>query len=722
MTTFKKYDSIPDYKVIFTEEYNNVESCMTINNRQYSLYSSNHNPKKQFMSRSVLSVLLLSLFSAFIFLVSISVEKDAYETKMSTFYASTDTNRMLSINISASNEYGIFSGAKYKWLENAHLAEPYKTTTFTVDLDSLDNIDLLDSIDSLDNMTWKWISSYDDEIMWGNSTEKVFKKTGKYDLYVYGITNNDEIIVNHTTTVIVKYVKRELRQLTHEDKHAFLHTAAKLWKYSTEEGRAKYGEKYTSVNELVEEHALASNDVKCDQFHEGTGFFVHHFAITQTFEAALRSIDPSITVPYWDFTIEGQQVTDLGEKPSYFLQVTPFLNDDWFGSVDENDHIQDSKFAFAKMPKATNASFVNPNSYGFIRSYWNNNNDEYVTRHLFDICGVEPENKRMPDCQTHFNVLNVSTLSIFQMLSPSDGHGTIHVQFGGMGGDCIDVYKNFSDTWSYLLDAKMTPDEIMSHGYSMDQWKWGTMGARREMFENMVMGEYFHVYRSLWRSHMCARDGTPNLLVCPESCDTEKNASECKCQVESLVNGTTDWENVYECILTDRSQDVFNNIFPAEFIKDMVYTLSTMSSVEGEMIEAASPADILFWVIHPTIERILSAKRVEADVDFGGTSFYRWPVINGSAETWFSYSYYTLEENENPYWPEAYTCVGHAANDSALPSNLPWLDGFEDFADTDGDGIITNWEYYLALDPNEVDGLDYIYDNFEWEHCSGKIE
>ena len=79
------------------------------------------------------------------------------------------------------------------------------------------------------------------------------------------------------------------------------------------------------------------------------------------------------------------------------------------------------------------------------------------------------------------------------------------------------------------------------------------------------------------------------------------------------------------------------------------------------------------------------------------------------------------EENENNYWTEAYTCTGHDVDDAALPASLPWLDGFEELADTDGDGIITNWEYYLAINPNNEDGLDYIFGDFEWSHCQDKI-
>ena len=733
MSTFRTYKAEPEYWMIDDEEEKKEEQKRSGEQKKnYNSFYDNtievilshmeEKPSEHNMSENYHNYLFkIRIFACLVFVIfMLTVSGTIYTlykkdgTSASTvdeiIYA-TDDNRNFAtytktlydtINVTVSNEYGIYIGAKYGWLTNKYLAEPYKTTVVSVDLDT-------------ENIVWKWEEEDTDNEYWGNTLEKIFTNTGEYNLYLSGLNSNNETIVSKTIPIIVKYVKRELRSLTSDDRHNFLHAASKIWKYTSSEGRAKYGDKFTGINELVEEHALASNDVKCDQFHEGSGFFTHHFAITQTFEAALRSIDPSVTLPYWDFTIEGQEISDAGRSPSYFLEVTPFLSDKWFGSTDENGHVQDSKFAFAKMPKVTNTSIVAPNSYGYIRSYWNNNNDEYAVRHLFDICGVEAKNKRIPSCQTHFDIINVTTLSDFQILSPNDGHGTVHVQLGGMGGECVETYKNFTDTWSYLLDAEMTPEEIMSHGYTMDEWEWGTQGPRRTMLENMVMGEYFHVYKSLWRSHMCSRDGTPNLLVCPENCD---EGEDCSCTVESLVNGTTDWENVYNCILSGKSQQVFNKIFPEEFIIDMVYMLSTMSSIEGEMLESSSPIDILFWVIHPTLERLLAAKRVDAYVDFGGTQIYRWPTVDGSEETWYSFSYFSLEENENAYWPEKYTCTGHDATDSVLPASLPLLDGFAELADTDGDGIITNIEYYLAINPNNGDGLDYVFDHFEWSHCA----
>lgn len=65
----------------------------------------------------------------------------------------------------------------------------------------------------------------------------------------------------------------------------------------------------------------------CDHWHEGAGFVTSHIALTLLFEQSLQSINPSVTVPYWDFTIEGT-----------FSEGAEFRNsgifaDDWFGTA-----------------------------------------------------------------------------------------------------------------------------------------------------------------------------------------------------------------------------------------------------------------------------------------------------------------------------------------------------------------------------------------------------
>ena len=176
-----------------------------------------------------------------------------------------------------------------------------------------------------------------------------------------------------------RYVKREIRSLTPEDRTRFLNAAHTLWEYSTEEGRKVFGGDFTSIQTFVEVHSQASNDMLCDSFHGGTGFLTRHLALTNSFEAALRAIDPAVTLPYWDFTIEGEEIYELNKNPSYLMEITPVFSAEWFGSVDIDHHIADGRWAHSAMPMAQDENMTQ-NSYGYIRSYWNNNPDSEVTR------------------------------------------------------------------------------------------------------------------------------------------------------------------------------------------------------------------------------------------------------------------------------------------------------------------------------------------------------
>jgi hypothetical protein len=102
--------------------------------------------------------------------------------------------------------------------------------------------------------------------------------------------------------------------------------------------------------------------------------------------------------------------------------------------------------------------------------------------------------------------------------------------------------------------------------------------------------------------------------------------------------------------------------------------------LEGENLEAASPIDISFWPIHPTLERIWMYKKI-----LGKFTDERWPAVGTS-----SYGD---------------SCTGHRSTDSIKISGLLGSDDY-----------YTNGEFYSVMDPTD-DTLPYIYDNFGWEHC-----
>jgi hypothetical protein len=81
-----------------------------------------------------------------------------------------------------------------------------------------------------------------------------------------------------------------------------------------------------------------------------------------------------------------------------------------------------------------------------------------ISRRLFDTCGLEPEHKKIPSCGEHYAVLNSEKLANFQLLSPADGHGPLHVQVISrtyrthlaLFHPCYLFFKSQSTDWSLI--------------------------------------------------------------------------------------------------------------------------------------------------------------------------------------------------------------------------------------------------------------------------------
>lgn len=622
------------------------------------------------------------------------------------------------LKISVTNEYGEYKGA-YSWLApnlRNLLIEPYKEATFRLNMPS--------SEEKLDFYT-TWESSKIDGVL--KASEFKFTAT---DTEPFTVTANwhdswdDEVLDKVSYTVYPKYVKRELRTLTEADKEKFLTAMNKV--YREPRGTTKYGDSFLPNDALVEQHAAASNDIMCDTMHDGSGFYPHHMSLTMSFENSLRAVDPSVTLHYWDFTREGQAIYDAGADASYMEKVSTILTDEWFGNTDMTTHrIKDSKFANLDAPRTTDESRVAPNSYGYTRSYWNHNPDSKVSRAPFSFAGQGViTNKVMPTCNDHFTLLGSENLADFQVISPSIGHGPVHVFTGGIYGPIEEGMTKFLEKWGdSFLNAPLsaTAQEYFEEKYPTTYG--AKAGAMMSHFRDVILGEYFHFYRMLYRSHTCSSHF--QMLQCDTQC--EESDRGCTCSLAGLTQGQYTHDDVTQCIVksTNTAYYVITKLWPKEMLHDFIDTVSNYPLYEGDMLESASPADPLFWVIHPTIERVLQLKLQDysdAPKDFqrgnlGRTEFKPW---DKSAWDWLDYSTYTFGVGENQAFPnDAYTCSGHAATDEAMPSGGPgkYLPGFAGRADTNKDGTVSNMEYMQAIDPNDPMSLDYVYDSLEWSHC-----
>jgi len=126
---------------------------------------------------------------------------------------------------------------------------------------------------------------------------------------------------------------------------------------------------------------------------------------------------------------------------------------------------------------------------------------------------------------------------------------------------------------------------------------------------------------------------------------------------------------------SESNREYFNKTFTVNFMEDLTSLIATASVKEGEMLEAASPADVMFWMIHTVIERLLQAKRLDTVSSMGGTEFYKWSGPMGKLQSsWNTESYYNLKKGQNKWYNKDYTCYGHAADDDVLPDVLPFTD------------------------------------------------
>ena len=90
--------------------------------------------------------------------------------------------------------------------------------------------------------------------------------------------------------IFVRYVRREIRKLTQEDRDLFLDTAKVMWDLSQDVGELLYGSKFRSIHTLNEFHLNMAGDPLCDHIHEGMGFLTQHAALSWFLRCRCRQL------------------------------------------------------------------------------------------------------------------------------------------------------------------------------------------------------------------------------------------------------------------------------------------------------------------------------------------------------------------------------------------------------------------------------------------------
>lgn len=460
------------------------------------------------------------------------------------------------------------------------------------------------------------------------------------------------------------YVRRELRGLTDNDLSKTMDAMYTLWSTSDEEGRSLYGDNFHNSTYFVEAHHFNAAWKDSDHIHEGQGFLTQHIKMTNMFELSMQAVDPSVSLPYWDFTIEsanGDTVFDsFAFKTITFGSLTKPVDSTW-GWTYRNDSIQDARihsgrWKHLKTDYNTKYSQLYSN-FGYLRAPWNTNPSPYVSR--FAAYTTE-----LPTCSAHYHLIQYSSLADFLGESPYSPHASVHGAIGSVYG---------CDLMDPLREAGLI---VSSSEQNLLCQKWGFM--LKELYrKNFLVANDDCTYTSL------DYDGVDCSIAC-----LEEKYDNMGLQMQQLISSS------YVGSLTTTQWDEW---------RDFVCSGVGTKIFVGDHLESASPADPSFWPMHPTLDRLLHAKLMS-----GTFSSMDW-VEDGEDVCDKAQCY---ESGTIGYYDAC--CYGHNEDDQLL-----------DFINADksaGTGP-TNAEILSSGDPTSTTySLPFIYDNFEWSHCDEDFE
>ena len=246
----------------------------------------------------------------------------------------------------------------------------------------------------------------------GLETEVFVNSPGRYQVGLSCSTSED-LELQSTSEIQSLYIRRELRELLPADRELFLDTFQVLMQTSTSDGQRMYGANYHSLDHFVLMHLDKAGARVADKIHDGMGVVTQHVSITSMFERSLQSVQPSVTIPYWDYTIDAMIERQTEHIDGHLFRNSKLWGPEWFGHTSGEGHmITDGRFAYSKVTvvtlNGTNTGTHSP--YGYARAPWNMNPSPYITR-FHKMCGMRPEQtyleelKDLTDYKVHGSLL-----------------------------------------------------------------------------------------------------------------------------------------------------------------------------------------------------------------------------------------------------------------------------------------------------------------------------
>lgn len=534
------------------------------------------------------------------------------------------------------------------------LVEPHQDQTLTMSSLTIDGVDVTSEIGSTYSVAFTI-----DDVRYQGSPATVFVETVGVLNATVAVSKNNVLVSLTTVPIAVKYIRREIRSLTESDRNKWINAMKLLYTTSLDDGKALYGDDFYNAEWFSYQHLNGAGRNDCDHWHDGAAVATIHLSFTLICERALQSIDPSISMPYWEYAHDYLLYDSFDESAIF--------GDDWLGvSAPTTSDYSLQTGVFANIPIPDGSKYLdwdiskegslNPfvNAYGWLRSPWNNNPAKYISRHD-SVYGTTTTT--MPDCKLMSACYNSGHLSVMNDCLNGVTHGPVHILIGGCWGE--------GDT----LDGVST-----------------LRGIDKLLF-----------FKMLWRM---------GYTRCPTSCTY---GEPCSCAIPeeyystigamAMLNNSGVLPILYDHI-NDHSEKGYEAILKG---------LQDPASV-GEMFSSMASFDPTFWPLHGQMDRIMSRKRAQAargiltfDDAWGWESAndrYTMGVCDWSGVS--SPDDLTLPVCD---MGKDAICVGHGQYDS-----IPFVDQFAD------EGLVTNQDMFDYLHPwNEA--LPYVYDTLDFDYC-----
>ncbi|KAJ8602783.1 hypothetical protein CTAYLR_002582 [Chrysophaeum taylorii] len=456
-------------------------------------------------------------------------------------------------------------------------------------------------------------------------------------------------------TLTSKYVRRELRDLTREDRERYLDALTVLHGVEESEGRKKYGEAFHSIAWFVREHVYGASQHVCDHWHTGAAFENVHILFTNRYEAAIQAVDPRTCAHYWNYVVDARDVAGA-----------VLWADDWFSSITPPNKVVDTgRWKYTPVPADAFGFSAITNAYGILASPWNTNPSRFVTRTNYQF-GLKYGNVA-PTTQIGCSAFRTAfetekTLAWAMPSINTNFHASVHSYVGGW--------------WNY--DPKFIAVE----------------NAVSTIFDNST-GLVNAITKVFWRS---------GFMRCPQFCGSDVPATECECQLNPALPKKYPNATPYDILnLTGVLNDVPTDphISKDDPRWELAIKMIANGGHQGTMSNDQSPADPIFWIVHGVQERYLQ--------------MLRWLNATGKIDFEFVWGYNSTEVNAINNWenvkqdadfPEVdrcSTCHGHRLHDLIA---------------LDGDPVAyTNEEFYKMHAPFSPH-INYVYDQLlNWTDC-----